>query len=395
MLGGVKCYFARDQRLIPSGEESMNEIAHIKTTKLAIKIANQIIGPCFTGQKAALLAAASADPDHFQDVEFVHVKGGRDNPHQREWLAVDDKAHFRSGGINLTAFNHYIDIKKGPGLFDDYDGYSYYRGSAHKGQYQKASQLTQGWAYISAKLMGWKVDEGISYWLNDEYVHTAGRQWYKDCSPALKNYSYPHDQGVYANKQAELAARFPLAGRRGKPGHGFPYSVFMPVDNLARYWFEQFRKSGQKRWEYLGPVMHAIQDAGIPHHAAGYSGNWHVEYEKALDKHIKSVYREPDFHLQVKKLTEKWYREDPRPPSGRLRLRDRGRKPAINWEIRQLITWLALHAYHAYAKDYNHFSKGFKPNNQSLGRLYILAAAMSGLVLLKAVTKHTPGSLSN
>ncbi len=368
----------------------MNEIAHIKTTKLAIKIANQIAGTRLTGPKAALLAASSADPDYFQDVEFVHVKGRRDNPHKKEWLTLDDKAHFKSGGLSLTAFNHYIDIKKGPGLFDDYDGYSYYRGSAHKEQYQKAGQLTQGLAHISAKLMGLKVDEGISYWLNDEYVHAAGRQWYKDCSPALKNYSYPKDQGVYAHKQAELTARFPLAGGRGKKGHGFPYSVFLPVDNLARYWFEQFRKSGPKRLEYLGPVMHAIQDAGIPHHAAGYSGNWHVEYEKALDKHIKSVYREPDFHLQVKKLTKQWYWEDPRPPTGRLRLRDRGRKPAVNWEIRQLVTWLALHAYHAYAKDYHHFSRGFKPNNPSLGRLYILATAMSGLVLLKATTSYAP-----
>lgn len=366
----------------------MNEIAHIKTTKLAIRIAKQIKALGLTNQKASLLAASAADPDHFPDVEFVHVKGRRDDPHKKEWLELDDKAHIRSGGLSFTAFNHYLDIQKGPGLFDDYDGYSYYRGSAHKRQYQRASQITRGWAHVSALLLGMKVDEGISFWLNDEYVHTAGRKWYKNNSPALKKYSYPQDQGVYVSKPAELAARFPLAASRGKKGHGFPYSVFMPVDNLGRYWFEQFQKSGQKRMDYLGTVMHAIQDASIPHHAAGYSGNWHVEYEKALDHYIKSEYQKPDFQVRVKKLIKQWQREDPRPPLGKLRLRGRGRKPAINWEIQQLITWLALQAYHAYAEDYNHFRLGFKPNNRSLGRLCLLATAMSGLVLIKATTPH-------
>jgi hypothetical protein len=365
----------------------MYESTHILTSNLAMKIANQLKTPVFTGTAAKKMAVASADTDHFLDMEFVHVKGRRDDPHRKEWLVWDDKPHFKSGGLNLTAFNHYIDIKKGPGVFDDYDGYSYYFGSAHRAQYQKAHQITKGLAQISARFLGFKVDEGISFWLNDEYVHAAGQKWYRGCSPALRRYSYPKEKGLYPNPRAELAARFPLAAGVGKKGKGFPYSVFMPVDNLARYWFEQFLRTKKTRFEFLGPVLHAIQDASIPHHAAGYSGNWHIEYEKALEVYAEQLSSDSVFQGQVYKLVSKWFRNKKQPPTKQLRLTDREKSPGRLWSVQQLVTWQALQAYHHYAEIYNHFKYGFKPKKQSMRQLYKNAVAISTLMLLSASSK--------
>jgi hypothetical protein len=62
------------------------------------------------------------------DLEFVDVKGrfgsgGRDNPHEDETWTIDDKPHKRASSLEadhyFTSFNHFIDIKEGPGLFDD------------------------------------------------------------------------------------------------------------------------------------------------------------------------------------------------------------------------------------------------------------------------------------
>ncbi|MCK5242219.1 hypothetical protein KAR34_07195 [bacterium] len=370
----------------------MNATTHIQATEMAMKIANHIKTPVYKGAAAKKMAAASADTDHFQDLEFVHVKGRRDDPHKKEQLLFDDQPHFQSGGLCLTVFNHYIDIKKGPGIFDDYDGYSYYRGSAHLTQYQKAHQRTKGLARISAKLLGFTVDEGISYWLNDEYINTGGRQGCRGSSPALRRYSYPREKGKYKNKRAELAARFPLAAGRGKTGHGFPYSVFMPVDNLARYWFEQFLRTKRKRLEVLGPVLHAVQDASVPHHAAGYSGNWHVEYEKTLEKYARRLNTDVTFQRQVRNLVIKWCRNRAKSPEQNLRLKDRNKIPGLSWEVQQLVTWQALQAYHIYAGIYHHFKYGFKPNLPSMRKLYKQTVAMSALVLLKAIIEHGKNS---
>ena len=49
-----------------------------------------------------------------------------------------------------------------------------------------------------------------------------------------------------------------LGSDPGEPGTGVPYSVFFPVDNLARYWYGAFLKRPE-RVKYLGPIMHALQ----------------------------------------------------------------------------------------------------------------------------------------
>ena len=132
-----------------------------------------------------------------------------------------------------------------------------------------------------------KVDEGLAWYFNDEYVHAPGHPYYYESySESIERYSFWWENGKYSSLEDEATARFPLADPTGEVGAGYPYSVFMPVDNLGRYWYNSFLRSGDTA--DLGSVMHAIQDASIPHHAAGTHGNWHGDYEAYLNTHIVS-----------------------------------------------------------------------------------------------------------
>ncbi|MEW6573782.1 MAG: stalk domain-containing protein [Bacillota bacterium] len=356
----------------------------------------------FGSQPWNWLAVQAVLPDFYRDLEFVDVEGtlidgGRDDPHRDEWDAIDDEAHYSEDNSNFAAFNHFIDIKKGPGRFDDFDGYSYHYGSASRDQYQNASDATSDfWAQLLADLGGYKVDGGlVGYWYNDEYVHAYGGDvgagghggWYRECSPSVWRYSFPEDKGVYTSKEFELRARFPTADSVGRSGKGIPYSVFMPVDNMARYWYGEFLRT--RDLLALGPVMHAVQDASVPHHAAGYLGNWHDRYEENLGRNIENWLRDPAFLNDVKQLVNQWSRIDPSCsasgcPVPALRQSDWNKTPAINWRVDQLVTWMALNAYHAYDATYNHFRGGFRFDAANAKELTKKALAISALVLKKA-----------
>jgi len=227
------------------------------------------------------LALQSAVVDFYRDLELVDVEGstidgGRDDPHKEDKskigeislfgveigiytkTAIDDIPHYSSHGRNFSAFNHFIDIKKGYGRFDDFDGYSYEYGSAHRDQYQLVEEELKDWEGWE-EFMGWfveqfrrdKVDQGLNYWLNDEYVHAPGQPWYRHCSPSIERYSFFYEKGIYRSLEEESRARFPLADSTGERGKGIPYSIFMPVDNMARYWYEEFLRTGD--WLALGP----------------------------------------------------------------------------------------------------------------------------------------------
>lgn len=355
----------------------------------------------FGSQPWDWLAVQAVLPDYYRDLELVDVEGfsdgGRDDPHRDEWDAINDEAHYSEDNSNFAAFNHFMDIKKGPGRFDDFDGYSYHYGSASRDQYQDASDATSDfWAQLFGDLGGYKVDSGlVGYWYNDEYVHAYGGEvgagghggWYRECSPSVWRYSFPGDKGVYASKEFELRARFPVADSVGRSGKGIPYSVFMPVDNMARYWYEQFRTT--RDLLALGPVMHAIQDASVPHHAAGYLGNWHDRYEENLGRNIENWLRDPVFLNDVKQLVNEWSRIDPSCsasgcPVPALRQSDWSKTPALNWRVDQLVTWMALNAYHAYDATYNHFRGGFRFDTANAKELTKKALALSALVLKKA-----------
>lgn len=374
--------------------------SHRKVTGKAFEILPGVdrANPLYKSRTA--VAREAAEVDNYLDLEFVDVEGlsgsPRDDPHKDEkWpLVADDIPHKTFRGSSLTAFNHFIDIKKGPGLFDDYDGYSYRKGSASRDEYQTMESATRDpaekllLAFFSALAPSTeKVDAAINWWFNDEYIHALGQKWYRGCSTSVESYSFPEDRGTYRTKEAELKKRFPLADSVGDRGKGIPYSVFMPVDNMARYWYLSFMVS--KSPLELGPVMHAIQDASIPHHAAGYNGNWHARHESDLNSKMDSWLGDPRFAGEVKELFKQWNRMDSSPPN-RLAANDWRKVPAANWRMDQLVTWVALNAYREYDRAYNHFRNGYRFNDNSGRELVKIATAMSLLALCKAPERPLP-----
>ncbi|MGD8544617.1 MAG: hypothetical protein PVH12_00435 [Candidatus Bathyarchaeota archaeon] len=353
--------------------------SHKRITELAFSLLSEI-EENFSLRDSRIriqVSRQSVNVDYVKDLEFVDVDAERDNPHKDDgFLVDDDRAHYHAIKVAkvfstgyFTSFNHFIDIRKGPGIFDDYDGYSYHRGSGSKGEYEK--KMFNG------------VDWWINWWYRDEYVHVPGQKWYQDCSPSVIRYSFPHDKGIYKRSDSEATKRFPLAERVKKMNQGIPYSVFMPVDNLARYWFKHYVANSGKPKD-LGYVMHAIQDASIPQHAAGCCGNWHAKYEKSLEKKIISWVADVTFKNNVKTLFNQWNKLDSTPPKS-LNVADYNKEPKINWKIEWLVTWVALKAYHAYESVYDYFKDGWSFRETSAKKLAQIATAMSMLTLLKAV----------
>jgi hypothetical protein len=368
----------------------MKSTSHRKVTTASFDALWSIDNSYLILKNKELVANEASRVDDYRDVEFINVWRGRDDPHKTSIWDLDDEPHTSYSGRSFSAFNHCIDIKKGPGQFDDYDGYSYALGSGHKDEFQDSSDVADGFLMeIISRLSGKKIDEGIAWWFNDEYVHALGQPWYRGCSPALERYSFPEDQNRYSSTADELKARFPLAENTGTNGKGMPYSVFMPLDNMARYWYTQYLRS--KDPIALGSVMHAFQDASVPHHSAGYQGNWHSNYERDLESKLDIWLTDPGFINQIISLFAQWNREDATPPT-HLAVSDWTKTPARNWRIDQLVTWLALNSYREYDQTYHHFRNGYIFNEKSAKNLTALAIAMGTLVLNTLATTGTSPS---
>ena len=372
--------------------------SHKSVTRKAFNILREIgdeTSPLLAHDSVVAVVDSARETDHCEDLEFVAVYGAVDDPHKDELYEGDYpyyKCYLIVKTINFTAFNHYIDIKKEDKKedhrFDDYDGYSYKKGSASTDEYQVLSDFTLGLVNLSSVWkVGGPVDMTINWLLKDNYVHAPGHQWYikGKYSPSLERYSFPDGKMPYTDVEKKCEARFPMFGATNKENEeGVPWSVFMPVDNMAYYWHSKFLETGNPA--DLGPVMHAIQDASVPHHAAGYCGNWHHEYERDLQSKMPEWLADVDFTDDVKDLFTKWkHNDDDELLPSHLNVGDWRRKPAKNWRIDQLVTWVALNAYKEYDETYNHFRAGrYKFDEHSARNLVKIATAMSLLVLKNA-----------
>lgn len=351
---------------------------------------------------ADLVAKKAVETDAFDDLEFVNVDGGYllnnplDDPHREEVRTIDDAPRYVVDAFGMrqptTGFNHFIDIEKGSAAaeFDDYDGYAYERGSASKNQCQSAA-LDPGIGNLGALARALcavtgaplHVDAVINWWLNDEYVHAPGSRWYRtepECSPCVRAYSRFYEMKRFPTLEAEAAARFPASGSVGVKGKGIPYSVFLPVDNLALAWLERFRATADAG--ALGPVFHAFQDACIPQHAAGCNGNWHSHYEREIDANIASWLDDPLFVGEVEQRFAAWWMDDPTPP--RSLDRDGDATPARSWPVDMLVTWLAIRAWREYRRTYRD-KKVFSFDATAARELTADAVALSLVVLAREV----------
>lgn len=329
-------------------------------------------------------------PDCYRDLEFVDVDLGRDDPHENSILENSDEATYSTRddllvgtlyelfGLvhsNFTAFNHFINIGSyGKSKFDDYDGYSYQFVKEYGHQFQS-----------DVKLFGMALDDGVIQYYSDEYVHVPGQQWYQDCSPSAERYSFPRK---FPTPLEELKARFPRAKCVRCENCGIPYSVFVPVDNMARYWYGRFLETRDPL--DLGPVMHAIGDASIPHHSAGHLGNWHQYYETRIADNVLTVINSAADEIEIRALFSSWDRMDSDVPES-LAPEDYIIKPAINWSVENLVTWVALNAYQQYINEYEPYYR-FKGDkiiyHDRAKELVRLATAMKVLVLKKALSEQ-------
>lgn len=381
--------------------------SHKLVTEMACNIFLEIYGNdvqlgrhCLVTKKQAIIEA-SKKIDQFKDLEFVDVEGGiigsgRDDPHVNNTGPFDDTSSYKKMGHDLTTYNHFIDIRKGTGLYDDYDGYSFYRGSASLGCDGDTSDVVgdtignclDEMSFDYEKVAGAdekNLDRNIMYGINDEYVHATGRKWYRDCSPALGRYSYYNENKSFLSLADELKSRFPLAQSTGEKDMGIPYSVFMPVDNLGRYWYERVILS--KSLQHIGTAMHGIQDATVPHHAACYSGRYHRTYEIELNDFIEQTCFESEtFKDTVKMFLEQWLKSKTPDPK-KLSLKDKSLIPSKNWRIDHLITWLALHAFDSFEHVYQGFLDKKSLVEDNAMTLTALATAMSTLMLVKLKEK--------
>lgn len=366
-----------------------------------IEIENMPGQGAIAGDSIARLIHTTPRVDNWEDLEFVDVDGAvgdtKDDPHKDDGIwVIDDEAHTSEEGSSLTKFNHFIDIRHGSARYDDFDGYSYQLGSGREEEHQTAKDGASGWLQnLLAGLTGFMLDEGVMWWFNDEYVHAPGGPWYIGCSPALERYSFYGDKHLYSSCAAECKARFPLAQSTGQVNMGIPYSVFMPIDNLARYWYGAFLTS--RDTACLAAVLHALHDATVPQHSAGCLGNWHQrwedDFETFVNKRPAGLVFNAGFWQDVKATANAWRRIDPSPPTG-LMPRNWDLLPALNWRVDELVTWLALRSYHEYQTTYNYFRNGYQFNPASSRVLAVMGAAMTELVLEKAAmdTGWTPPS---
>ncbi|MCO2279033.1 phospholipase, partial [Pseudomonas aeruginosa] len=66
----------------------------------------------------------------------------------------------------------------------------------------------------------------------------------------------------------------------------FQTAAFQPIDNLATYWFEQFRAAPSL--QTIGYALHATGDVAQPHHVWITSANGHSSWEGWVDDHYAS-----------------------------------------------------------------------------------------------------------
>jgi hypothetical protein len=197
----------------------------------------------------------------------------------------------------------------------------------------------------------------------------------------LERYSFPDDLGRYGSPLEEIEARFPIAKWYPTPDGGFTNSVFFPVDNMARYWYDRYIAEGDPLM--VGWFVHAIQDCSVPHHAAGAIGSHHAKYEGDLNARLVECYDDESFKEAVRSRYRTFTGHGDDPPTS-IGMEDLDLTPRTNWRIDMLATWMAFHAFREFQDTYDYFKGSYWRDGESMRGLTELAVAMSMLVMVKA-----------
>ncbi|MHA2272525.1 MAG: hypothetical protein ACXACI_11735 [Candidatus Hodarchaeales archaeon] len=396
----------------------MNKSTHVRLSSKALELLRDEIPHSGVIINAEVIAQTADNPDEWDDIEFVIVRGNPDDPHEggRRFNLWRDTFGHEFRDHNFGSFNHYIDIRKGKGRFDDYDGYS--------GQSAEAAHHCQGvlaakaieeevpaFSFISGLLKianrfidldeAFSVDKAVMLWGRNQYVHAPGHKWYdydEVCSPACEKYNREGENSTTRfpaiTKDSLLRRIWRFFWRKSKH-EGIPWSIFYPVDNMAFYYYDSFLKSREDtpKYNHLGVVLHAAQDAAVPQHSAGVVGNWHDHYEDSFHEEMEQWLDDDAFIQESVAFFDLWKNSDApiAEPFEYTGLVDcpRNLVPSPDWEIDQLVTWMAFQAYFEYETQGMDQMDDFDGTRVrgSMRELALKALAMSMLVLLKADTE--------
>ncbi len=231
-----------------------------------------------------LIISEAPMPDLYQDLKicvnsslmnFVNI-----------WDIGVSGCRYEGVGHGFTSWFHYIDIRKGKGEVDDYDGFSPTSacwdqweelcgpeegGSDGYSRFGKYCTFRTGcnWPFIVDP-----VDVCIDEWYLDEgkivLNPSESPGLYRYCTACLDPTSYTIDEEM---------------SKRRIAGHEFGDSIIPPADNAATYWYKQFMQ-GNHDPRNMGAVLHFLADVSVPHHADGVSGTWHSGYEDEYEIEI-------------------------------------------------------------------------------------------------------------
>lgn len=196
-----------------------------------------------------ILGQSAFEADYKDDVFFRYTKW-----YGRLFAFVKDldECFSRHGDLSFTSMQHFMVIPQQPGRIWQIDGYSY--------EYTDRDRDDLDYLAFSSFVVDWS---GVK--LDTEICQRELPPWWS---------TGVYQPGNYQNNM----------------GQYLKYVVFPPASNMANYFYDKFMhdvgvngKPSSQALNYLGRVMHLIQDMTVPHHVIGTLGQKHQEYEKNVD----------------------------------------------------------------------------------------------------------------
>lgn len=258
---------------------------------------------------AEAVACEALDADYYKDLSICDSDIISDDCYNSvnpgDWSLIDGAilliAGESAGDFNFAGNLHFNNVRKAATYaWESRDGY--YCDWAYSPAYETKSFP---WPYSET----WGLDALVCGWLGTD-ADVPGEEFddsYLDMnvsrSPGLYRYLTPRPG---FSPSDEALARY--------SGVSYSNAVFPPVSGMARYWYGRYRASFLPI--YLGPVLHAVQDAAVPQHAAGYNGNWHASTENGLNDYFDAHNADADFVAEAVKEANLWIKGTPGPLLG-------------------------------------------------------------------------------
>jgi hypothetical protein len=197
----------------------------------------------------AILGQSAFETDYKDDLFFRYTKW-------YGWLFAVfmdlDECFSRHKELSFTSMQHFMVIPQQPGRIWQIDGYSY--------EYTDRDRDDLDYLAFSSFVVDWS---GVK--LDTETCQRELPPWWR---PDV------YHPGNYENNTQQF----------------LKHVTFPPASNMATYFYDKFLqdigingKPTSQALNYLGRVMHLIQDMTVPHHVIGTLGQNHQGYEKKVD----------------------------------------------------------------------------------------------------------------